>query len=1078
MRLIIGRAGSGKTQKIIQEILADTKPLGSPLILLTPEQATFQYEKLLLERQPGMLQIQVLSFPRLAGQILQETGGAMRIHIGELGRQMLLRRLVQKNQEQLTVLGRSARQKNFSRVLAKAIGELKNYAVDYADLQKFTQQHPGLLNQKLNDLALLYQNLEEILGQHYTDPEDYLNLLIQQIPASGFLEQAKIWVDGFKSFTQQELRILTALQAKSRQLTLSLCLDPRRSLKSEDLFYSVQQTRQALKPIEETLVLSGNPRFHSSPALAYLEANYDTFAAAPFAEDPANQLEIAAATSLQAEIEGAIGKIEELVRNRGWQWRDIMILVRDLKPYQDLIKPLFAEAQIPYFLDQKETVLYHPLVELLNCVLEIARKNWSYEPVFRYLKTDFSQLGRNEVDLLENLVLAKNIRSWRKQWDFPEQPEAESWRQQVVQELETTVLELQKPDLTGQEIIHIVYNFCLELGVPQRLQEWQETARKQEADYQEASEQKQIWDLLVGLWEEMGQALGQEKLSLAEFADILNSGLESLNLGFIPPALDQVIVGVLDRSYTSEVKAVLILGAGENVLPARLADNGFFSDAEREQLAADGLKLGKSKRCRIWEEQFLIYQALSRASHYLYLSYPLADQEGQNLYPSPLILRLKKMFPHLQENILRDEPLGSLAEQMKYLTCPGRCLGYLGNKLKDLQEKGLEPEPLWQEVYVWLKNSKRWQEALQQMEKGIFFTNEVPDLQPELRQACYGRRLYSSITRLEKYGACPFSYFLNYTLKLQERSIYSFKAPEIGNLFHRVLQKYFQLLPDDPDSWGKMSVAEITDLLQQIMQDPDLQPDNSREQGLMRRLQRQLLRTLLIMREHFRQGEFWPAALELDFSNSSWSEEIVLSGKIDRLDLAEQENEHFIRVLDYKSSRREWEQKLYEQGIDLQLPVYLKIGQELYQKKQKHAIRPAGMFYLTVEDPLLSITDPEKFSEQERLKAHKLQGVLLEDEQVIRLMDREIEKSSLLLPVALTSKGIKQSSKVLSKVDFQQLLDSVPQIIEKLGQNIRAGRIMIQPYRYKEQKACRFCPYHAVCQFDPIFACNDYKQID
>ncbi|MCQ2560270.1 MAG: PD-(D/E)XK nuclease family protein, partial [Clostridia bacterium] len=490
-------------------------------------------------------------------------------------------------------------------------------------------------------------------------------------------------------------------------------------------------------------------------------------------------------------------------------------------------------------------------------------------------------------------------------------------------------------------------------------------------------------------------------------------------------------------------------------------------------------RLAPGNRYRIWEEQFLIYQALTRPSHYLYLSYPLADQEGQSLYPSSLIRRLKELFPLLQEKLIRDEPQGNPAEQMAYLTSPRRCLGYLGTKLKDL-EKGVKPEPFWQEVYLWLKKSDRWQEFLKHLEIGIFFTNQIPDLKPALSKACYGRRLHSSITRLEKYGACPFSYFLNYTLKLQERPIYRFQAPEIGSLFHRVLQSYLQLLPKDQALWGEMTEAEIAELLQQIMQNLALNLTDFRQQGLIKRLQRQLLRTALIMQEHFRRGEFWPIALELDFHNFQLNSEVALSGQIDRLDLAKKGNQYFIRVLDYKSGKRDWNQELYTQGIDLQLPLYLKIGQELYQKKLGQKIRPAGMFYLVIDDPLLPISEPLPIplQEQERLKAHKLRGLVLGDERVIRLMDREIEKTSLLLPVALTNTGFSQSSKILPEAEFQQLLESATQIAGQLGKNILAGKILIQPYRYKKQTACHFCPYHAVCQFDPAFACNSYKQLD
>ncbi|MBE0466985.1 MAG: helicase-exonuclease AddAB subunit AddB, partial [Candidatus Desulforudis sp.] len=439
LRFILGRAGAGKTRLCLDEIRQRLRqaPDGPPLVFLVPEQATFQTEHALALTPglPGIMRAYVLSFRRLAWRVFSEVGGAARPHIGELGKQMLLSRILEERRRELSVFGRAARQFGFAGTVARALSELKTYLVTPEDLERAGgllagRSGAGSLAGKVRDLRLVYKEFEARLAGRYVDPDDYLTLLAAQLEHSRTLAGGEVWVDGFAGFTPQEFRVLQGLLRAAGRVSVALCVDPSHDREAEaGLFHVTGETHARLAELArhggialERPVRLGErqrPRFKNSPGIAHLEREFFRRPAAVYSGDAG--LTLAAAANRRAEVESAAREIRRLCRERGYRWREVSVVVRDLENYHELLAIGFADYGIPCFIDRKRLVLHHPLVEFIRAALEVVYTDWAYDPVFRWLKTDLAPVSREEVDLLENYVLAHGIRGakWTDDQDWP-----------------------------------------------------------------------------------------------------------------------------------------------------------------------------------------------------------------------------------------------------------------------------------------------------------------------------------------------------------------------------------------------------------------------------------------------------------------------------------------------------------------------------------------------------------------------------------------------------------------------------------------------------------------------------------
>jgi len=1123
LRLIIGRAGSGKTHCCVTEMgsLLTASPEGRSLVMILPEHATFQVEHKLASTPgiDGFTRAYVFGFRRLAHRILMETGGAVRPHITELGKKLVISQLLRDHQQDFKMFHRAATQRSFADMLAGMIQEFKAYGVSPELLTLAEEQLSGLpIGDKLHDLALVYQGFEKFLQGRYTDPEDYLTLLGEKISESDILHDSQVWIDGFTWFNPQEAGVVANLLQAATSVTVTLCLDgnAEQQQNATALFHRQWDTRRKLLDLArnmgaeiEEVVLTGAERF-TAPLLRHIEQQLFTSPTVGW-NGAVQGLVVVEAANRRLEVEGMARDILRLCREEGYRWRAIGILLRDTESYADVVEIVLADYDIPFFSDRKRQPFHHPLAELLRSALDVVIDRWSYEPLFRCFKTDLFALDRDEIDRLENYVLEFGIRGnkWTKaqMWTFirrfslgedSELNEVEQGYLQGINDIRSKasapllVFEQQiKAATTVQEMTMALYELLTELAVPEQLEQWADKAEAT-GDLEQAREHRQLWDSVVQLFEQLVEICGEQQMKLVDYAAMIHEGLEGLTLSLIPPGLDYVTVSSMDQTSLENIPAIYVLGANDGVLPMRGRGEGLLTDAERGQMIAFGLELAPGSQADSFAERFLVYTGLTRASAYLWMSYPLADEEGKGLSPSMLIKRLRE---------LTTVPLLSLpvepqpGDQRQYVAHAKRSISALATVLRGYK-RGQAVAEVWWDVYNWARQQKGLERYMEQAIAGLFHHNQVEKLPKYLASRLYTKnnKLRGSVTRFESFQACPFKHFAQYGLSLKERAVFRIQAPDWGQFLHAALKDFGDRMRDENRDWGSVSPQECIAIVNEVVERlaPKLQNEillsSEQHKHLVGRLKRTVARSVRRLVEFDLVSEFKPVALEKTFGRGKEAlpplvymlpDHIGLEivGQIDRLDTAEHEGKKYILVIDYKSGGAWLKLVDVYYGLRLQLLTYLLVARNAYQD-----CLPAGVLYYFLKNP--SISDIVRIDDHEITKKIndllKMPGWVLAEPEVVRLLDNAIEGYSEFLKIALKKDETFYSTAlpyVKTSEEFALLLSHVEKKLVETAQKIMAGEIGISPYALDKRTPCTFCQYSAVCQFDSLLPENEYRRL-
>ncbi|MGM7700822.1 helicase-exonuclease AddAB subunit AddB [Pseudalkalibacillus sp. Hm43] len=1142
LRFMLGRSGSGKTTNCLNEIRDELHnvPSGKPIVMLVPDQMTFQMEYELVKTPGlgGMIRAQVFSFSRLALKVLQEAGGLTRYHLTSTGMNMLLRKVVEKHRNDLILFQKSSEQSGFYELLEEMVKEFKRYCLGSDDLEKLEEklleetEDRNLLKDKLHDLHIIYHELEEMLADKYVDSEDYLRLLEERMPDSSFFDDCEVWIDGFHSYTPQELGALRALMKKASRTTVTLTMDePSDHVASDlDLFRMTSTTYQKVSAIaqeegiemEPIHYLGQSPRFESSPSIRHLENYFHERPVVPYYGE--SNIQISGAVNRRAEVEGIARDIQDLVFNQGYRYRDIAILVRDPSTYSDLLNTLLEDYEIPYFLDQKRSMLHHPVIECIRSSLDVILQNWRYDAVFRCVKTDLlfdhdlwtTQQLREQVDLLENYVLAHGVhgkKRWCSQEDwtyrkfrsldasFGNQTDEEREKQTKINAarhmISGPLARLQrdlKAARNGRELCEALYLYLEHLQVPAKLENWRYKA-EEAGELSLAREHDQVWQAVIDLMEQMVEIVGDEPLSLELFNKMLDTGLESMRFALVPPSIDQVLIGSLDRSRFYQVKCSFILGVNDGVLPAKPSEDGILSEDDREALQSLGIEMAPTARENLLDENFLIYMALSSASDHLFVSYPLADEEGKSLVPSILINQIKEMYPEQQERFIMQEPNESEEETVRFIGRPGRTLSFLTAQLRQWQ-RGYPLANEWWNVYNWFVIDGNWSSPARRTIHSLFYENRTDRLKKETSKDLYGESLKASVSRMEKHQSCPFSHFASYGLNLEERQMYRLEAPDIGQLFHAALKEVADILHQRKIDWRELSAKDCDRLASEVVEKlaPRLQSQillsSNRYQYIKRKLKNVVGRASFALSEQAKASGFSPVGLEVGFGGNEkipplkyqlqdgTTMEVI--GRIDRVDTAMNDDGLLLRVIDYKSSQKGLNLSEVYYGIALQMLTYLDVVLTYSKDWLGKNADPAGVLYFHVHDPvhsskkLLTLDEIEK----ELFKKFKMKGYVLEDEDVVQLMDKTIEGHSEIIPVAMKKDGnFRKGSSLLNKDQFDEVRSYVKSMIGNIGSDIMEGNIDIAPYEMQKRTPCTYCSFRSVCQFDQSLEENNYRSL-
>ncbi len=1106
IRFILGRTGSGKNRQIMDEIHKRLLEGGTEqLILLVPEQFTLQAEWDLITscNLPGIIKIEVLSFTRLAHRVFDQVGGATRVVLNEQGKNMVLRRMVDNHNSELTIYKKAAAQSGFITRLGEFISDLKGQDISPNQLRDTVIGQEGMIvEQKIHDIALIYEQFSEYLRGRYLDADDHLNLLSQRIGEAKFLHNAYLWVDGFTTFSPQSLKILAQILKVVKEITVSITVDPRNGSRDSELFSLSKKSLERLRTIakasgvneEITSIRRSNEVGWKNPAIQHIEKELFAYPARKY-KHHTKDIEIFAAANRNSEVEYAAAQVVELVRERDWRYHDLAVVCNDIDNYGPIIKRVFNEYGIPAFMDQKRSLMGNSIIKLVLSSVEVIRRGYRYEDIFTFLKTGFSGLNQNEAEIVENFALQYGIKGERWEQEICVESselsrQLDKYRRIIIEPLKNLERKIKnKQSITA--ICRAHYDYLVEIGLPERLTNWI-SLMNQQGRLDIVRENTQIWNIILEVLDQMVEILGDQQVILKDYLHLLEAGFESLEIGIIPTTIDQVLVGDIQRSKSHDIKGLLVLGVNDGFIPSSGTEEGILTEFEKEMLQDWGLELDFERIRKPVEERFLIYTALSKPNEYLGLSYALADNEGKALRPSILINRIQNLFPgiSIHSDLIKHEEI-----ELHQIGSPQSTFKYLVENMRMLADS--QPvDNIWGDVYWWYHNQDKWQPSLKSLRTALFHRNQASALGCKLAGQAYSLPLRASVSRLEQFVNCPFAHFIRYGLKPQERKVYEVAAPDIGELFHTCLRDFARQLQRENRDWTSLNRDTCDLLVDSIMdhlvpvQGNGIYASSPRYQYLAQRLKRISQRAAWILTKQLQQGEFIPKQFEVGFGPNQLfpaieirlgnGQQLYLEGRIDRVDLLETDEGTYIKVIDYKSGIPDFKLSNIFHGLSLQLITYLLAVLAGATGLGNGNLRPGGIFYFRIDDPLIDSTSAIiENIEKEIARQFRLQGLVLADVYLATKLDRDLPKgSSDVIPVGVKKDGeFTKNSSIITIDDLQALLAHVQGLITRIGREINSGQVRIEPIKMGNHTACRFCQYKGICQFDRALTDNRYKSL-
>ena len=1125
LRFYFGPSGSGKSHRIYEEIMqrAAQEP-GRNFLIIVPDQFTMQTQKDLVMRSDrgGILNIDVLSFGRLSHRILEEVGTKEMPILDDTGKSLVLQKIAADLKEQLPAMGSLLHKQGYIHEVKSAISEFMQYGISTQDMDKLiaSAEKRGALAMKLRDLKTLYRGFQDYIRDHFITTEETLDVLRRSLVKSKILPDSVVIFDGFTGFTPIQNRLIQELMRVCEETIVTVTIgeeeDPYQMDGEQKLFHLSKKTVADLVKLaaeaevtrgEDVFVKGGPNRFTEAPALCYLEQNLFRYQYEPYTEKQC-EIRMFEALSPREEVHQTALYIRKLIREEGLTYRDIAVVIGDLEGYASYVETEFGQLEIPCFLDRTRGIVLNPMIEYIKSALQLYIRDFSYDTVFHFLRSGMADISREEIDELENYVIRTGARGYRTysrlftrrteemqqgsgQEDTERAEETLERLNRIRQQFADTVEILHMaPRAKAGEYVDHLYDFLEQNQVQQKLLNYQQQF-EQEGDLAKAREYAQIYRLVMDLLDQIYELLGEEEISLQEFADILEAGFGEITVGTIPQNVDRIVVGDMERTRLKQVKVLFFLGVNDGNIPKNASKGGIISDMDREFLIESGTEMAPSPRQQMYIQRLYLYLNMTKPSERLYLSYAKVNSDGKGIRPSYLIDTVRKLFPQLAVEYPQNR---SRLEQIE-----GRQEGarYLAEELREYADGTLREEER-QDFYLMYRAYEADPEGRDRLTAAAFRRYKESGLSRIVARALYGRQLENSVSRLETYAACACRHFLQYGLSLQEREEFGFEVSDMGNVYHAVLENFAGKLAESGRTWWDFDENFATQAIKEAVEGyaatygETVLYSSARNEYAITRMSRILTRTVLTLQQHLKQGSFQPDDYELSFRfaedldsihvDLSEEEKMHLQGRIDRIDVSEDAEHVYVKVIDYKSGNKKFDLAALYYGLQLQLVVYMNAAMELESRKHPDKeIVPAALLYYHIDDPTIE-TPVELTQEQineEILAKLRMNGVVNSDPAVVERLDHLLQDKSKVIPVEKKKDGsFSARSGILSREEMQLVSSYVDTKIRKIGREILDGKIAANPYEKGNEEACTYCAYKKVCGFDGSIPGYEKRQLE
>ncbi|MDR2088561.1 MAG: exodeoxyribonuclease V subunit gamma [Clostridiales Family XIII bacterium] len=1135
------------------------------IAVIVPDQFTLQAERDAFDhlKRKGFMRLEIISLSGLGRRVLAETGRDARTPVGRTGRHMLLSVILKREARALEAFAGQEKQRAFIERMNDLLSELKLHNVSPADLEAMVRaEEQPILKRKLADVLRVYGAYEEMIRGKYLDSEDHLRVFADGIPRSDFVRDAEIWMYGFDYLTPRDLDIVQALIGRARGVHIALTGEiPPASGRDRELF---RITERMIHGLRERAAAAGRPCALQDingagarpqtgapvrpPAAAHIERELFSY---PFEEyeGEAPELTFLAASNYYTEAESAAAEISRLIREEAYRYRDILVICNDMDARAAIIKRVFSEHGLPVFMDRRKSLLHNPVLEYIAALAEVTAGDWRVEDVCRLMKTGLSPVSREQCEMLEEYATEFRFRGkgpWIRDFERLSPYEradavpdpvraggetdagaADGGRKLAALNVARSLIaaHIQKfADMTAEDRgvrgrTEAFYLFLRdEARLPEKIEAGVASLRAR-GRHEYADELSQVWESVVGVFDQMVAVLEDAFLSREDYADMLAAGLASIEIGLLPSTQDQILVGTMQRTRAGRVKALFVLGANDGVLPAAGVRDGVLNEEERARVlgtrgdAADSVAV-----LRAAEEELAIYRNLSRPEARLWIGCAVSSPEGAELRPSPVFERLRRIFP--KQPLKTD--IRSRKDALEQVTTADGALGALTRALREAPGDRA-PHPIWKAVYAHCRAHAP--QETEMLEKGFGFSNGRAGIGRDYAGRLYGTDGTPSIrlspSSLERYARCPFSHFISRGLQPRESRVVEIGARERGDLFHRVIMAFCKALTradvrvcDADSAWMRLTASDCAECVDAVFaslrEEAEAFGNGKPEQYRLERIRAIAGTAAWIVAEQVKAGSIETMYFEERFGEGGRFPPIVhrldgaraisIEGRIDRLDVLRGGR---AKIIDYKSGAERFDEEEARAGRSLQLMLYLAAVTGAGAPAEARGgegipaapapLKPAGAFYFRIARPQIDCAAwpggeeaLAERAERELRKRFRLDGVALDDQEVLRAIAGErIEephyenKRSNILPLRVCAdketgelrlvKSVPGTRGLLDEEAFARLRAEVAQRVRECCENLAEGVIDAHPARTDKASACAYCRYGGVCGYDAAF---------
>ena len=1116
LKFVTGRLRSGKTTFIHNEIENQIKAGKTGITLIVPEQFSFATEKAMLKRlgTAKYADVSVLSFSRLADTLVRPSVLEGRELMDDSAKSAVMAMALDAVKDSLLLYSKQTDSPGVIESFLKVHSEMEQSAVSAQDIRDAADtMESSLLQSKLYDVALACESYDAQRAKSYFDTADKLNYLFEELKESHFFRNKLVYIDGFRGFTELQMKIIGQMLIDAEAVYVTLCLDNPDTGTDSELFGHTAETYKTLKALAEKLVVSstksenesmGNKynnfppdikRFNA-PELAAYEMNlFDS--CAPVYEEDASAITVCRAPDIYTECELAASIIKKLIREDGYRCRDIAVVARDSAPYEMPMRSALRKCSIGIFEDFRRHVTASPVIAAVLAAVNIAAEGWQTENVMRFLRTGLSDLDSDSVNTLENYTYIWQIdgRKWLEDWTynprgfgekFTEEQEDElheinSLRKAAVKPIEVFCKKVEKP-CGAEQYAAAVYSLLKELNAPQKIRDYSHKLKEQ-GDSVDSDTQAKYWDTLMSLLDSFIAAAGGSSIDAKEAQKTLTLMLNLETVGVIPAGIDEVTFGSADRIRLDSPKIVYILGANYGIFPAIKEETAPFSDRDRRVLSEKGIELASFGEHKMREERMIAYSAFCTAREKLFVSYN-TGASGENGEPSDVVERTRDLFPKHTEIDYNSVPALDLIESRQTaFEMLARQMPLNSDLYKALREYFKGKDDYSDKI-----------EALDRARSGRHF--EIRD--KETAKELFGVNPVFSASRVEQYYKCPFKYFCSYGMGINANKRAEVDRLLKGTISHYVLEHLLKKYKGD--SLLKLTKAEIFNEISAIIETylneymGGREGKSERFMYEMERLAHSLSDVAERLVEEFTSSDFRPEAFELKIGYANEKDSlppyvitgengstVTIIGSVDRVDTAEIKGSNYLRVIDYKGGGKNFKLGETDFGINMQMLIYLfAIWQNPGEALNK--ITPAGVVYY--RNSAVSVTanreDDEELYLKGKVNKAKTDGIVLDSVDVINAMDKE--NREVFIPAKIDEKSGAAKGSVISLRELVQLKKRVEKKVLEMAESLREGRIDPFPYDGGNGPACNFCDYKAVCFLDKDTVINkpavrDQKEI-